>query len=131
MALNAHSDGTGLARIGYGAAEAFPDAGADVIIVSSSADNVKNAVRALNSPNVSGVEGNVRDESAFVETLRSLAPVDHIVFSALDRTVYGSLVDLEEAKYLFGVKFWGSVVVGKGVCTICQQSAKAMIADSL
>ena len=58
----------------------------------------------------------MRDEAAFVEVLRGLAPVDHIVFSSVDRIIRGKLedADLEEAKWLFGVKFWGAVVVGKG-----------------
>jgi hypothetical protein len=57
----------------------------------------------------------VRDEAAFVEVLKGLAPVDHIVFSSVDRIIQGKLedMDLEEAKWLFGVKFWGAVVVGK------------------
>jgi hypothetical protein len=59
----------------------------------------------------------VRDEAGFVEVLKRLAPVDHIVFSGVDRIIRGRLeeMDLEEAKWLFGVKFWGAVVVGKGV----------------
>jgi hypothetical protein len=46
----------------------------------------------------------------------SLAPLDHIVFSSVDVIIRGDLAsaDLDEAKHLFGVKFWGSVVVGKG-----------------
>jgi hypothetical protein len=58
----------------------------------------------------------VRNEDAFVDVLRKLAPVDHIVFSSVDRIIRGRLeeMDLEEAKWLFGVKFWGAVVVGKG-----------------
>jgi len=49
--------------------------------------------------------------------LQSLAPVDHIVFSSVDKIIRGQLEDLnlDDAKYLFGVKFWGSVVVGKAV----------------
>jgi hypothetical protein len=49
----------------------------------------------------------VRDKAAFVEVLRYLAPVDHIMFSSVDRIVHGKLedMDLEEAKWLFGVKF--------------------------
>lgn len=51
-----------------------------------------------------------------MEVLRSLAPVDHVVFSGVDRIIRGKLEDLnlDDAKYLFGVKFWGAVIVGKG-----------------
>jgi NAD(P)-dependent dehydrogenase (short-subunit alcohol dehydrogenase family) len=49
--------------------------------------------------------------------LTSLAPFDHIVFSGVDKIIRGSIAeaDLSEAKHLFGVKFWGSVVTGKGM----------------
>lgn len=85
-------------------------------IISSSKDKVDNAVKRLNNPNVKGLVGNVREEAAFVDILRSLAPVDHIVFSGVDMIIRGKLedLDLNDAKHLFGVKFWGSVVVGKG-----------------
>jgi hypothetical protein len=46
----------------------------------------------------------------------SLAPLDHIVFSGVDKIIRGSLAetDFSDAKALFGVKFWGSFVVAKG-----------------
>lgn len=77
---------------------------------------MNDAVKRLNSPNASGAVGNVRDEEFFIETLKTLAPVDHIVFSGVDKIIRGKLedLDLNEAKHLFGVKFWGAVIVGKG-----------------
>lgn len=103
--------------IGFGAAEALLDVGAHVIVISSSEDRVNDAVKRLNSPNVSGKVGNVRDEEAFTKLLISLAPLNHIVFSGVDVIIRGPLAEanLDEAKHLFGVKFWGSVVVGKGL----------------
>jgi hypothetical protein len=61
--------------------------------------------------------GNVRDEENFTKLLLSIAPLDHVVFSSVDLIIRGSLADanLDDAKHLFGVKFWGSVVVGKGL----------------
>jgi NAD(P)-dependent dehydrogenase (short-subunit alcohol dehydrogenase family) len=105
-----------LPRIGYGAASAFIDAGAHVTVISSNEERVKDAVKRLDSPNASGVAGNVRDEESFIETLKSLAPVDHIVFSGVDKIIRGKLedLDLNDAKHLFGVKFWGAVILGKG-----------------
>ncbi|KAK0118359.1 hypothetical protein ONS95_012647 [Cadophora gregata] len=107
----------GTSGIGFGAAQAFLDAGAKVTVISSNQDRVNDAVKRLNSPAVSGAVGNVREEDAFVEVLRGLAPVDHIVFSAVDIIIRGKLeeLNLDEAKHLFGVKFWGSVVIGKAV----------------
>lgn len=76
-------------------------------------------MKRLNSPNVSGHVGNVRDEAGFVEVLKSLAPIDHLVFSGVDIIIRGKLeeLDLDQAKHLFGVKFWGAVVIGKGMRT--------------
>jgi len=77
-------------------------------MISSNQDRVNDAVKRLNSPNASGVLGNVREEDAFIEVLRKFAPVDHIVFSGVDKIIHGKLEDLnlDEAKHLFGVKFW-------------------------
>jgi predicted CDP-diglyceride synthetase/phosphatidate cytidylyltransferase len=65
---------------------------------------------------VSGLIGDVRDEAAIIEVLKGLAPVDHVVFSGVDKVIRGDLAELnlDDAKRLFGVKFWGSVIIGKG-----------------
>ncbi|EXJ87407.1 hypothetical protein A1O3_04367 [Capronia epimyces CBS 606.96] len=107
----------GSSGIGFGAAEALLDVGAKVTIVSSSQEKIDAAVKRLASPDVKGVVADVRDEAAFIQALRSLAPVDHIVFSAVDNIIRGELadLDLDGAKHLFGVKFWGAVIVGKAV----------------
>jgi len=92
------------------------EAGAHVTIISSSEDRVREAVKQLGSPNADGEVADARDEEALTNTLRSLAPLDHVIFSSVDKIIRGPLADadLGEAKHLFGVKFWGSVIVGKG-----------------
>ncbi|KAK1752936.1 hypothetical protein QBC47DRAFT_326689 [Echria macrotheca] len=106
----------GSSGIGYGAAEILADAGASVIIISSNQDRVTAAAARLGN-NVKGLVGDVRDEAAFTEVLKSLAPLDHVVFSGVDKIIRGDLVDadFEEARELFGVKFWGSFVVAKAL----------------
>ena len=86
-------------------------------MISSQQTNVDRAVERLSSPHVTGIVGNVLEEEAFVSILKSLAPVDHIVFSGVDKIIRGNLEDLnlDDAKALFGVKFWGSVVIGKNI----------------
>jgi NAD(P)-dependent dehydrogenase (short-subunit alcohol dehydrogenase family) len=71
---------------------------------------------------VQGKTIDVRDEDATTSLLLSLAPLDHIVFSGVDKIIRGSLADanLDDAKFLFGVKFWGSIVVGKGIIPFSQ-----------
>jgi len=105
----------GTSGIGFGVAELLLDAGANVTVLSSSADRVDNAVKRLASPNVHGAVIDVRDEAGAVKVLQSLAPIDHLVFSGVDKIIRGKLQDLEldDAKHLFGVKFWGAVVLGK------------------
>ena len=57
----------------------------------------------------------MRDEASYTEVLRSLAPVDHLVYSGVDKIIRGAIADadLEDAKHYFGVKFWGSALTGK------------------
>lgn len=108
-------------RIGYGAAQLLLEAGAEVTILSSSVSNVSNALLKLQqlgyARQVQGKTIDVRDEEATTSTLMSLAPLDHVVFSGVDKIIRGRLADaeLEDARWLFGVKFWGSVVIGKGM----------------
>jgi NAD(P)-dependent dehydrogenase (short-subunit alcohol dehydrogenase family) len=86
-----------------------------VTIISSNQAKLDAALKQLKSPNVKGVVSDVRDEAAYTKTLLGLAPVDHVVFSAVDNIIRGKLVDqsLDDAKHLFGVKFWGAVTTGK------------------
>lgn len=68
-------------------------------------------------PPITGHVGDVKDESAFTDLLCSLAPLDHVVFTSVDRIIRGPLeqTDLPGVQDLFGVKFWGSVVVAKAL----------------
>jgi hypothetical protein len=76
---------------------------------------VAEAVKRLDSKNVHGEVVDVRNEAETVKVLQKLAPIDHLVFSGVDKIIRGKLedLDLDEAKHLFGVKFWGAVVIGK------------------
>ncbi|KAK0727658.1 hypothetical protein B0T26DRAFT_141941 [Lasiosphaeria miniovina] len=108
----------GSSGIGFGAAEILLDAGVHVTVISSSQDRVDDAVKRLGGgANVQGRVGDVRDEAAFTQLLVGLAPLDHVVFSSVDKIIRGALADadLDDARHLFGVKFWGSFVVGKAL----------------
>lgn len=115
-----------MARIGFGCARTLLEHGAEITIISSQQAHVTDAVSRLNARIAEvdhslspprGLVGDLRDEAAFTALLRSLAPLDHVVFTSVDRIIRGplALVDLSEAKCLFGVKFWGSVVVAKAL----------------
>ncbi|KIV79271.1 hypothetical protein PV11_06839 [Exophiala sideris] len=107
----------GSTGIGFGVAEALLDVGATVTIISSSTEKVGVAVQRLASANAKGVVTDVREEEAFIKTLRSLGTIDHIVYSAVDNIIRGNLedIDIDAAKHLFGVKLWGALIVGKAV----------------
>lgn len=101
--------------------------GAHVTVISSQQSKVNDAVERLNAhasqinsyscPPAQGHVGDLRDEVAFTALLRSLAPLDHIVFTSVDRVIRGPLAEtnLSDARHLFGVKFWGSVLVAKAL----------------
>lgn len=110
--------------IGFGIAKVLLEHGAQIILISSQQSHVDDAVSRLDSHRldpshlpVTGAAGDLRDESAFTTLLISLAPLDHIVFTSIDRVIRGPLAtaDLSDASHLFGVKFWGSVVVAKAM----------------
>ena len=62
-----------------------------------------------------GRVANVRDEENYTEVIRSLAPIDHLIYSGVDKIIRGAIAeaDLDDAKHYFGVKFWGSAMTGK------------------
>ncbi|KAJ4387468.1 hypothetical protein N0V93_008060 [Gnomoniopsis smithogilvyi] len=116
----------GTSGIGFGCARMLLEHGAHVTVISSQQSQVNDAVDRLNIhaseinpslPPAQGHVGDLRDELAFTTLLRSLAPLDHIVFTSVDRVIRGPLADanLSDARHMFGVKFWGSVVVAKAL----------------
>ncbi|KAF3763253.1 hypothetical protein M406DRAFT_108544 [Cryphonectria parasitica EP155] len=120
----------GTSGIGFGTACVLLEHGAHITIISSQQDHVNDAIHRLNASRhstidlstpapllVRGYAGDVRDEAAFTTLLRAAAPFDHIIFTSVDGAIRGPLAaaDLTDARHLFGVKFWGSVVVAKAI----------------
>ncbi|KLO05169.1 NAD(P)-binding protein [Schizopora paradoxa] len=111
--------------IGLGVAEAFLSYGAHVHIIGFSERSVIVAVDLLSeeypdshaSSLISGSTSDVRDESRITEALLKLAPVDHIVYTAVDARIRGPIAeeDIKLSQDLFGVKFWGQVAVAKAI----------------
>jgi len=56
-----------------------------VTIISSSEEKIKTVTSDVDNPHFTGKVGNVRDEEGFIAVLRSLAPIDHLVFSGVDK----------------------------------------------
>lgn len=118
----------GSSGIGNGAALALLEHGAHVTIVSSSQEKVNAVLQKINNPSLNGVVGNVKDEGQYTEVLKSLAPMDHLVYasesvscfaklryradwllnvrySSVDKIIRGRIAeaDLKEASELFGM----------------------------
>ncbi len=100
-------------RIGLGVAEAFLSYGAHVHIIGFNQSSVTDAVNLLSNEypdalSITGSTSDVRNESQIVEDLLKLAPVDHIVYTAVDARIRGPIADedIEKSQELFGVKFW-------------------------
>ena len=108
--------------IGLGVAEAFLSFGANVHIIGFTQPNIDKALSLLRSEypdpslTISGGTADVRDEQSITEALRALAPVDHVVYTAVDARIRGPIADedIGKSQELFGVKFWGQVAVAKG-----------------
>jgi len=103
--------------VGHGAALALLEHGAHVAIVSSSEEKLNAALKRIDHPNASGKVSDVRNEEQYTEVLKSLAPVDHLIYSSVDKIIRGAIADadLDDAKWYFGVKFWGSALTGKSM----------------
>jgi NADP-dependent 3-hydroxy acid dehydrogenase YdfG len=91
--------------------------GANVTIISSSDDKVNAVLKKINHPNLKGKVADVRNEANYTEVLRSLAPVDHLIYSSVDKIIRGAIADADfaDAQWYFGVKFWGSALTGKSL----------------
>jgi hypothetical protein len=60
---------------------------------------------------IDGRVASVTDTEKFVEALKGIGEIDHLVYSAVDLLIRGPLeeVDLLKAKEGFEIKFWGAV----------------------
>ena len=103
----------GTSGIGFAVAEAAIGDGASVVVASSQPANVETAVRKLGQA-ASGRSVNVRDEADVEAFFAGVGAFDHLVFTAGD---WGNLrtpktlaeTDLEAAKGLQDVRYWGAV----------------------
>ncbi|KAG9235809.1 hypothetical protein BJ875DRAFT_503817 [Amylocarpus encephaloides] len=71
------------------------DADAIVTAISSNQSRVDEAMKKLNFNNVARIVGNVQEKVAFVGVLKNLAPVEHIVFSGVDKIIHCALEGLD------------------------------------
>jgi NAD(P)-dependent dehydrogenase (short-subunit alcohol dehydrogenase family) len=108
----------GSSGIGYAVAEGVLGQGAKVTIASSDQAKVGTAVARLGK-GATGFAIDVRDPADVARTLGGIDQLDHLVYTAGD---WGGMnrrpvadLDLEAAKALFTVRFWGAVTAIKAL----------------
>jgi NAD(P)-dependent dehydrogenase (short-subunit alcohol dehydrogenase family) len=104
----------GTSGIGFAVALAAAQEKANVVIASSKAESVTNALERLPK----GAQGNVVDltKEADVERFfQDLGPFDHLVYTAGDWAIFGeyATLSLADAKRSFDVRYWGCLAAVK------------------
>jgi NAD(P)-dependent dehydrogenase (short-subunit alcohol dehydrogenase family) len=107
----------GSSGIGLAVARAALAEGAEVVVASSQAANVDAATMALGPGAISGDVADVRDEASIEALFGRIGAFDHLVFTAGDWGGRGARTlaetDLERAKDLAVVRYWGAVAAIK------------------
>ena len=106
----------GSSGIGFAVASGAVAQGARVTIASSHADKVAAAADRL-GPNAGGLTMNVTDPADVERAFSGIAAFDHLVFTAGDwggpRRGAVKDLDLDAARTMFNVRFWGALAVVK------------------
>jgi len=103
------SSGIGLATAQLAAAQ-----GAKVVIASSSAERVHQAVESIGQE-AQGQAIDVSDERAVATFFSKLGPFDHLVFTAGDSLHLHELAstDLQQARHAFELRYWAALAAVK------------------
>jgi NAD(P)-dependent dehydrogenase (short-subunit alcohol dehydrogenase family) len=103
------SSGIGLAVVKEAASQ-----GADVVIVSSNAERVEEAVKSIGG-NVRGEAVNVSDDKAAEGFFTNVGAFDHLVFTAGDSLQLHQLADtdLKQARRAFELRYWSALATVK------------------
>ena len=103
------SSGLGLATAKVAAAE-----GASVIIVSSNAERVQNAVAELPG-NGLGMQADLSDEESVMRLFGEIGTLDHLVFTAGEGLLLSKIVEtnVATAREFFDLRYWGAFMAVK------------------
>ncbi len=104
----------GSSGIGFAVAEQTASQGATIVIVSSSAERVQNAVESIGG-NAEGQALDLSDEQAVETLLTKLGAFDHLVFTAGDSLHLQDLgaTDLKQARRAFELRYWAALAAVK------------------
>jgi NAD(P)-dependent dehydrogenase (short-subunit alcohol dehydrogenase family) len=104
----------GSSGIGFAVAEKVALQGADVVIVSSNAERVEEAIRSIGGK-ARGQAVDVSDEKAVESFFTNLGAFDHLVFTAGDSLHLRELAatDLQQARRAFELRYWAAIAAVK------------------
>jgi NAD(P)-dependent dehydrogenase (short-subunit alcohol dehydrogenase family) len=104
----------GSSGIGLAVAERAALQGAEVVIVSSNAERVQEAIQSIGG-NVRGEAVDVSDEKAVERFFTTLGAFDHLVFTAGDSLQLHELADtdLKQARRAFELRYWSALATVK------------------
>jgi NAD(P)-dependent dehydrogenase (short-subunit alcohol dehydrogenase family) len=104
----------GSSGIGLAVAEEAASQGAEVVIVSSKAARVHEAIRSIGG-DARGQAVDVSDERAIESFFTNLGAFDHLVFTAGDSLQLHELADtdLKQARHAFELRYWSALAAVK------------------
>src|SRR3984885_5608617 len=104
----------GSSGIGFAVAEEAASQGAEVVIVSSNAERVQEAIQSIGG-GAQGQAVDVFDEKAVESFFTNLGAFDHLVFTAGDSLQLHSLAstDLKQARRAFDLRYWAALAAVK------------------
>jgi NAD(P)-dependent dehydrogenase (short-subunit alcohol dehydrogenase family) len=104
----------GSSGIGLAVAEEATSQGAEVVIISSKAGRVQEAVRSIGGQ-ARGQAVDVSDEKAVQDFFKNVGAFDHLVFTAGDSLQLHALADtdLKQARRAFELRYWSALAAVK------------------
>jgi NAD(P)-dependent dehydrogenase (short-subunit alcohol dehydrogenase family) len=104
----------GSSGIGFAVAEETASQGAEVVIVSSKAERVQEAIQSIGR-DAGGDAVDVSDEKAVESFFTNLGVFDHLVFTAGDSLQLHQLADtdLKQARRAFELRYWSALATVK------------------
>ena len=104
----------GSSGIGLAVAEEAASQGAEVVIVSSNAERVQEAIQSIGGE-ARGQAVDVSDEKAVASFFTNLGAFDHLVFTAGDSLQLHELAntDLKQARRAFELRYWSALATVK------------------
>jgi len=120
----------GTSGIGRAVAEGVAALGAKVVVASSSAEKVEKA----RSNSLEAYAVNVKDEADVSQFFEKVGAFDHLVYTAGDWGSRGGpmeAIDLEVARNIFAVRFWGAVASVKHALKTIAKDGSIVLTDGM